>query len=533
MTIKKNLYLLAALNVVVFIVITLLFFIHSADTRDRISRLINTDQALLLLINDMYANGLQTEQATRNIILNSADDKARSNYKKAVEIFAEAHKDAMSLAGGQMKTTLVEIKALWEDNERLRQECLTLSAQKNLSSASDCIVSKETPKWREVRQRLLNLIAVQRSKFSKVTDDTEIFMSRTRKNLLTIMFLSLTITSGFIYYVGRGINRPLQSIMKTLKGSESDLTVKIPIVGSNEIYALAGIINTNIDNLHQIISTLSTTVRNVSTSANEIYEAVEKQAAITTEQTASISEITSTMEELSASSTQIAEHSQSVAEIAANTLTDSQAGADVTEKTSKNMEEISTDNRRGLNEVLELGKKSKDITRVMEIINNIADNTKLIAFNAALEASGAGEAGKRFGVVAVEIRRLADSVMDSTADIESKITEIQDSVNRLVVASEKSSRAIAEGLGTSTETTKTLAEILEGAHATSDAAREISLSTMQQRTAVEQVVIALREIEDGAKQSAGAINHVHGIAKNLSALSGNLQDIVKKFVLKG
>jgi methyl-accepting chemotaxis protein len=168
----------------------------------------------------------------------------------------------------------------------------------------------------------------------------------------------------------------------------------------------------------------------------------------------------------------------------------------------------------------------------MEIINNIADNTKLIAFNAALEASGAGEAGKRFGVVAVEIRRLADSVMDSTADIESKITEIHESVNHLVIASEKSSRAIADGLSSSHETTKTLAEILEGAHATSDAAREISLSTMQQRTAVQQVVIALREIEEGAKQSAGAINHVAGIAKNLSALSGNLQDIVKRFILK-
>ncbi|MEO5357980.1 MAG: methyl-accepting chemotaxis protein [Nitrospirae bacterium YQR-1] len=532
MTIKKLLYLLTTLNVVVFIAIALQFFTHSADTRDRIDRLINKDQALLLLYNDMYANGLQTEQATRNMILNTADDKARSNYKKAMEIFSEAHKDAMALADGQMKKTLEEIKSLWEDNERLRQECISLAAQKNLSGATECIVGKETPKWREVRQRLLDLIATQRSKFSKVTEDTEVFMSKTRRNILLVMFLSFVVTSVFTYYVGRNINRPLQSIMKTLKGSESNLALRIPIDGSNEIYELAGILNTNIDNLNEIISTISTVVKNVSYSVNEIYEAVEKQAAITTEQTASISEITSTMEELSASSTQIAEHSQSVAEIAASTLSDSQVGSDIMGKTSKNIEEVSADNKRGLSEVLDLGKKSKDITRVMEIINNIADNTKLIAFNAALEASGAGEAGKRFGVVAVEIRRLADSVMDSTADIESKITEIQNSVSRLVIASEKSSRAIADGLSSSEETTKTLAEILEGAHATSDAAREISLSTMQQRTAVQQVVIALREIEEGAKQSAGAINHVHDIAKNLSALSGNLQDIVKKFILK-
>ena len=73
----------------------------------------------------------------------------------------------------------------------------------------------------------------------------------------------------------------------------------------------------------------------------------------------------------------------------------------------------------------------------MEIINTVGDQTKLIAFNAALEASSAGEAGKRFSVVASEIRRLADSVTDSTSEIESKISEIQDSISRLVITSEK------------------------------------------------------------------------------------------------
>jgi len=83
----------------------------------------------------------------------------------------------------------------------------------------------------------------------------------------------------------------------------------------------------------------------------------------------------------------------------------------------------------------------------MGIINDIADQTKMIAFNAAIEAASSGEAGKRFGVVAVEIRRLADNVMESTGEIENKIEEIQKSINRLVVASESGSKVITRIAG--------------------------------------------------------------------------------------
>lgn len=183
--------------------------------------------------------------------------------------------------------------------------------------------------------------------------------------------------------------------------------------------------------------------------------------------------------------------------------------------------------------LIELGRKSKEITKVMEIINNIADQTKLIAFNAALEASSAGEAGKRFGVVAVEIRRLADSVMESTGEIESKITEIQEVVNRLVITSEKGSKEIQEGMELSGQTAALLLDIVNGAQSTTDAAKQISLSTQQQKTAIEQVVIALREMSEGAQETSDSIEQIDTISKNLTELSGNLKELVEKFKLEG
>ena len=99
-------------------------------------------------------------------------------------------------------------------------------------------------------------------------------------------------------------------------------------------------------------------------------------------------------------------------------------------KLNQKMHEIQQENQESLREIIELGNKSKEISKVMEIINSVTDQTKLIAFNAALEAASAGESGRRFSVVAGEIRRLADSVTESTSEIENNISQIQDSISR-------------------------------------------------------------------------------------------------------
>jgi methyl-accepting chemotaxis protein len=283
--------------------------------------------------------------------------------------------------------------------------------------------------------------------------------------------------------------------------------------------------------LQAVIGQVSEAIRNVRSSAYDISVAIQEQAAVSSEQSASVSEITSTMEELSASSFQIAEHSGSVVDIATRTWEDTKKGATAIETVIMKMADINNDNQHSIDEILELGKKSKEITKIMEIINTIADQTKLIAFNAALEAAGAGEAGKRFGVVAVEIRRLADSVMESTGEIEGKINEIQESINRLVIASEKGSKGIQEGMEYSNSTASLLIDIVDAAHATTEAAKQISLSTQQQKTAGDQVVMALREIVAGTGQTTEAIDKISLISSEMTRLSDELQVLMEQFKL--
>ncbi|MBF0558865.1 MAG: cache domain-containing protein [Nitrospirae bacterium] len=353
-----------------------------------------------------------------------------------------------------------------------------------------------------------------------------------RQSMIIYAVIAFAIILATNYLVRRLITNPIEGITVAMKSSANDLTVNIPVTAHNEIGDLAGWFNSHTDNLHDVIKNVSSATMEINSDAGVVSAAVEQQATVSAEQSAAVAEITSTMEELSASSTQIADHAKSVVDIASKTWENTKRGAVAVESVLMKMSEINNDSQNSINEIVELGRKSREITKVMEIINTIADQTKLIAFNAALEASSAGEAGKRFGVVAVEIRRLADSVMESTGEIASKINEIQEAINRLVIASEKGSHGIRDGMEYSNQTASILSEIVDDAQTTTDAAKQISLSTQQQKTASNQVVVALREIVSGMGQTSEAIGRIYSISKNLTGMSDKLKGLVEKFKLR-
>ncbi|MDD5285889.1 MAG: PAS domain-containing methyl-accepting chemotaxis protein [Desulfuromonadaceae bacterium] len=254
-----------------------------------------------------------------------------------------------------------------------------------------------------------------------------------------------------------------------------------------------------------------------------IAQTIDQQSEFTIQLSSSVVEISSTMEEFTSTASQIARHSQGVAERADNTLEDTKTGSAEVENLACKVNNININIQANITEIVELGRKSKEINKVMEIINNIANQTKLIAFNAALEAASAGESGKRFGVVAVEIRRLADSVVDSTTEIEGKIREILDSVNRLVMSSEKSFQLIKEGQECASRTVAMLKESVNGVEETTNAARQISLSTQQQQIASSQVLMALKDIELGVRHSTEISKQLHTLIIKDRNKSNNTQ----------
>ncbi|MDO8463680.1 MAG: methyl-accepting chemotaxis protein [Gallionella sp.] len=346
------------------------------------------------------------------------------------------------------------------------------------------------------------------------------------KELLLVFLIILTASLALAFVAGNRLSKPMLQVVEQITEFTQSLNMnfRVSVNTRNEIGKLAEWFNKHIQNLKKVVGDVHSMTDQVSASANDIAAAVGEQAAITSQQAASLSEITATMEELSVSSSQIADNANAVAHTSKSTLDESERGVAALNQLKGKMEEITSDNNRNISEILELDRKSKEIGKIMGIINDIADQTKMIAFNAAIEAASSGEAGKRFGVVAVEIRRLADNVTESTGEIESKIEEIQKSINRLVIASENGSKVINEGSQAATFTLGELMNIVEGAKLASESAMQISLSSQQQKTASNQVLKALTEIDRGLHQSSASIRQTSTATHNLTDMS----DVLKK-----
>ncbi|HEX9093651.1 MAG TPA: methyl-accepting chemotaxis protein [Coriobacteriia bacterium] len=256
--------------------------------------------------------------------------------------------------------------------------------------------------------------------------------------------------------------------------------------------------------------------------ASDIMAASEQQVAGAAEQAASVTETSATLEELAQTSKQIAENSESVVRVAERTLASAEEGMSAVADTANGIEEIRITTMQASDRILALGERSQEIGRVLVIIDEIAEQTKILALNAAIEAARAGEAGKGFSVVAGEIRKLADSVTESTQEIGRVVREIQASTSALVMSTEKAAKKVDEGKGLAVRTAESLDRIVVQVEETTDAAKQISIATQQQRTASDQVVVSMREVAQVSQHQAAAARQISGSVGALNELADSL-----------
>lgn len=291
-----------------------------------------------------------------------------------------------------------------------------------------------------------------------------------------------------------------------------------------------------LDGFSKVIDTLRTFVREIneaalrlSSSANEVLAASTQHESSSTEQAAAIHETTATMEELKHASAQIAENAGAVARVAEETLNSARSGRGAIGEFIEAMQQIRADGIAVSESITKLLRRVERIGTVVEVIDEIADRSDLLALNAALEGSRAGEAGKGFSIVAAEMRRLAENVLDSTKEIKNLITEIREATAAAASAADASRTATEQGERLGSVAASAVEGILAGVQETSDAARVINLATQQQRTATEQVVASMAEIEDVTRQTTQASKQATSAAAELTQLASRLSDLIKRF----
>ena len=280
-----------------------------------------------------------------------------------------------------------------------------------------------------------------------------------------------------------------------------------------------------------IVSSLSRQIgenaRDLQSSSAELQAAANQQASGAAEQASAMAEVATTINELLATSRQIADSSQRVAQIATETGGAARAGQAIVKRSNDSTAALRRQVDQIVTHMLDLGKKAQQVGSVLDIVSELAEQTNILAINATIEAAGAGEAGRRFGVVASEIRSLADRVGASTKEIRGLIEDVRGAVNTTVMATEAGSKAVDSSAGTVAEMATSFGQIASLVGTTSDAAREIELSTKQQATAVEQVNIAITNVAQTTREAEASASQTLQTSGQLTKLSADLLQIVQ------
>ena len=323
----------------------------------------------------------------------------------------------------------------------------------------------------------------------------------------------------------------VSNFVSSLEKGVDDYSPRIDITSKNEIGQVAESINLFIAKLGVVMGQIRASLEkehkigeNLFVEAQNLVVSAKETAATSQDSAAAVKEIVATMEDTNDLSENISRKIKDVSSVAGVTSSDVTEGVSQIELNVKQLHEIFDANQQTIDGIKNLSEKIESIWDIVTLINNVADQAKIIAFNAELEASSAGEAGKSFRIVANEIRRLSDGIIDGTREIKEKITEVQHSSDSLILASESSTAKINAGYENARDLDEKFESIKKSAEITAKSADDIADIIQQQASASEQILIAIKEIAAGVENFTVATDNISSAAENVRKISEDLNN---------
>jgi methyl-accepting chemotaxis protein len=282
-------------------------------------------------------------------------------------------------------------------------------------------------------------------------------------------------------------------------------------------------------NLRQLAHQMQQATENINTSTLNISSATSQQAATVTEQAASVAETTATVEEVRQTADQSSERAQAVSEMAVNALGVTERGLQAVLKNEEGMFNLKEQVRNIAETILALSEQTQQIGEIIASVNDISDQSHLLALNAAMEAARAGEAGRGFAVVAGEVRNLAEQSRQATAQISGILSEIQKSANTAVMVTEQGTKSAETGMSLAQTTGESIRVIREHTQQMATAAQQIAASSRQQLTGMDQITRAMENINQAAVQTQGGMQQAESATLKLNELAKQLAAILQQY----
>ncbi|WLR54439.1 methyl-accepting chemotaxis protein [Mesobacillus subterraneus] len=505
-------------------------------------------------------DAIMREQLALQKYMANGDGESLIEFEGAVEDFDKSSKKYLSseksAEGKKVGEKLVAAEAQYYE---MASEAFLLIRDEQMVKVRLLMQEKGNPLIFSLNSAAEDAIEYQQDALESTSEALSGNVQKVAMLIIVLSAAAFVIGIFIALQISRMISKPVQLVSQAAKQvAQGNLAVeKMNVKNNDEIGELAAAFNEMTSNLRELIFKVSSTSEQVAASAEEMMASAEQTNSATNQVATAIQEVAGGAEvqsknteesakavgEMSGGIQRVAQTTSTVAESAAETAKQAQVGQESLEKVIEKMKSINNTTSETNGVIKDLDRKSAEIGKIIEVITGIADQTNLLALNAAIEAARAGEHGKGFAVVADEVRKLAELSRQSASQISGLIEVIQKETHQVVEMMNKGWVEISEGASLVDDTGRTFEEILKSIENVSEEIQEVSAISEEMSASVQQVNASIEEVTKIARDSVAntaeiasateeqlaSMEEVTSSSASLASLAQNLREMVAKF----
>ncbi len=533
-SLRNKLIATASISTFLLILVLGLTLLQMHRAEQRFIGFIDRDEAAMTQLNSMLADGLLAGISIRNKLMNPSLKQPRTVTEGAIK---RVNANLVLLQQVYLEDTvwqsqLKELNQRWQINQQAKLQVLTLIEQNQLAEAEVHLVKVEHPGWFDIRNQLQSLVKIQRDRFTNTRSE---IVSQGQSDLalaIGLALASMVIGGTLLLVLSHRMVINLRSTvraMKQLDSENSDLNYRLPVRGGDEVAQLAQAFNAFMGRLQQLVTDVTKTSYEVREQMRIVAETSTRSSNEISNQRAETDQVATAMTEMSASVHEVASHASEAADAGHRADAAAQEGQEVVARTVHTINQLAEEIGLSAAAVRKLNEDSQHVTEVLEVINSVAEQTNLLALNAAIEAARAGEHGRGFAVVADEVRSLAERTRTSTQEIQTIIDQWLTQSMKAVEAMEASQIKADATIEQANLADLALTEINFAVQQIHEMSIQIANAAEEQSSVAEEISERLVAIDQLANTSAESAIETLNAGEAAQQLSRHLRDLVERF----